>query len=192
MTHSMCLSWESSPSSSHTSQRAASASRSLASAMLPHSGGRPMNELLAEIATVNDASAHEIRLMQPLMPGEARDLQENIRAQNRLRGCETMVHAIIIQILLDWCATASGQTRSEVLWRLPLRLDASLGEPGPPPERPNWHARLMDVADRNTVRNGPRKAPRPGIDLGLRMGRTPRLTAPGRPSPRARPGGRSP
>jgi hypothetical protein len=35
-------------------------------------------------------------------------LQENIGAQNRLRGRETIVHAIIIQILLDWCATASS------------------------------------------------------------------------------------
>ena len=101
-----------------------------------YGGGRSMNELLAEIAAVNDTSAHGIRLMSPLMSGEARDLQENIRAQNRLRARETTVHAIVTQILLDWCATASGQTRGEVLQRLALRLDAWLGEPGPPPERP--------------------------------------------------------
>ena len=65
------------------------------------------------------------------MPGEARDLQENIRAQNRLRGRETMVHAVVTQILLNWCATALGQTPSEILQRLALELDAWLGQPGP-------------------------------------------------------------
>lgn len=87
--------------------------------ILAHGGGRPVNELLAEIAAVNDADAHMIRLVSPLMPGEARDLQENIRAQNRLRGRETMVHAVVTQILLDWCATASGQSPSDVIsaWR---------------------------------------------------------------------------
>ena len=104
--------------------------------ILAHSGGRPMDELLAEISAVNDASTQAIRLVSPLMPGEARDLQENIRAQNRLRGRETMVHAIVTQILLDWCATASGQTRSDVLQRLALRLDAWLDQSGPPPAQP--------------------------------------------------------
>lgn len=105
--------------------------------ILAHGGGRPMNELLAEISAVNEAGTHAIRLVSPLMPGEARDLQENIRAQNRLRGRETMVHAIVTQILLGWCATASGQTPSDVIQRLALRLDAWLDEHehGPPPER---------------------------------------------------------
>jgi len=26
-----------------------------------------------------------------------------------------MMHAIVAQILLDWCATATGQTRSDVI-----------------------------------------------------------------------------
>jgi hypothetical protein len=88
--------------------------------ILAHGGGRPTGQPLAEIAAVNDAGTQTIRLMSPLMPGEARDLQENIRAQNRLRGRETMVHALVTQVLLDWCATASGQTRSDVLQRLAL------------------------------------------------------------------------
>jgi hypothetical protein len=100
--------------------------------ILAHGGGRPMNELLTEIAAVNDADAHMIRLVSPLMPGEARDLQESIRAQNRLRSREIMVHAIVTQILLDWCATASGQAPSEVLQRLALRLNAWLDQSGPP------------------------------------------------------------
>ena len=66
------------------------------------------------------------------MPGEARDLQENIRAQNRLRGREAIVHAIVTQILLNWCAAATGQPPSEVLQRLALELDAWLGQPEPP------------------------------------------------------------
>ena len=57
-----------------------------------------MDELLAEIAAVNETGAHMIRLVSPLMPGEARDLRENIRAQNRLRGRETMVHAVVTAI----------------------------------------------------------------------------------------------
>jgi hypothetical protein len=103
--------------------------------ILAHGGGRPTNELLAEIAAVNEADAHMIRLVSPLMPGEARDLQEGIRAQNRLRSRETMVHAVVTQILLDWCATASGQAPSEVLQRLALRLNAWLDESGPPGRR---------------------------------------------------------
>ena len=51
---------------------------------------------------------------------EARDLQENIRAQNRLRARETMVHAIVAQILFGWCATATGQTCGDVIQRLAL------------------------------------------------------------------------
>ena len=30
------------------------------------------------------------------------------------------MHAIVAQILLDWCATATGQTRSDVIQRLAL------------------------------------------------------------------------
>ena len=45
-----------------------------------------------------------------------------------------MVHAIVTQILLDWCATATGQTRSDVIQRLAL-LNAWPGdEPRPLPE----------------------------------------------------------
>ncbi len=104
--------------------------------VLAHGSGRPMNELLAEIAAVNDVGSEAVRLVSPLMPGEARDLQETIRAHNRLRGRETMVHAIVSQVLLDWCATASGQTRSDILQRLALRLDAWLDEPGSFPGQP--------------------------------------------------------
>ena len=43
-----------------------------------------------------------------------------------------MVHAVVTQILLNWCATASGQTPGEILQRLALELDAWLGQPGPP------------------------------------------------------------
>jgi hypothetical protein len=42
-------------------------------------------ELLAEIATANDTGTETIRLMSPLMPGEARNLQETLRAMSRLR-----------------------------------------------------------------------------------------------------------
>jgi hypothetical protein len=47
-----------------------------------------------------------------------------------------MVHALVTQILLDGCATAVGQTRSDVLQCLALTLDARLAETGPPPEQP--------------------------------------------------------
>jgi hypothetical protein len=104
--------------------------------ILAHGDGRPPEELLSEIATVNDTDAHMIRLVSPLMPGEARDLQQSIRAQNRLRSRETMVHAIVTQILLDWYANASGQTRGEVIERLALKLDALLDQSGPPPAQP--------------------------------------------------------
>lgn len=70
----------------------------------------PSGELLAAIAAVNEAGTETFRLMSPLMPGEARDLQETQRAVNRLRGREAMVHAAVTQILLDWYATATGQT----------------------------------------------------------------------------------
>jgi hypothetical protein len=96
--------------------------------ILAHGVGRPLEELLAEIAAVNEADTETVRLVSPLMPGEARDLQETGRAQSRLRSRETMVHALVAQILLGWCTTAFGQTRSEVLQRLAPELDAWLGE----------------------------------------------------------------
>src|SRR5260370_39131287 len=103
--------------------------------VLAHGGGRPMGELLAWIAAVNAVGSESVRLATPLLPGEARDLRETFRAEHRLRGRETMVHAIVTQVLLDWCATASGQARADILQRLALRLDAWLDEPGSPSRR---------------------------------------------------------
>jgi hypothetical protein len=40
--------------------------------ILAHGGHRPADELLAEIAAVNDTGTETIRLMSPLMPGLAR------------------------------------------------------------------------------------------------------------------------
>jgi hypothetical protein len=90
--------------------------------ILAHGGHRPPGELLAEIASVNEAGTEMVRLMSPLMPGEARDLQETQRAVNRLRGREAMVHAAVTQILLDWYATATGQTHDQAIQRLALTL----------------------------------------------------------------------
>jgi hypothetical protein len=87
----------------------------LAMTILAHGGNRPMDELMAEIAAVNNISTDTIRLVSPLLPGEAHDLQEAARAQQQLRRRETTVHALVTQILLDWCATATGETRSQVL-----------------------------------------------------------------------------
>jgi hypothetical protein len=42
------------------------------------------------------------------------------------------VHAIVTQVLIDWCAAATGKTRSEVVQRLALALDAWLDEPEAP------------------------------------------------------------
>jgi hypothetical protein len=100
--------------------------------ILAYGGHRPAGELLAEIAAVNDTGIETIRLMSPLMPGEARDLQETQRAVNRLRSRETMVHAAVTQVLLDWHATATGQSRGEVVQKLALKLSAVFGESGPP------------------------------------------------------------
>ena len=102
--------------------------------ILAHGGHRPPGELLAEIAAVNEAGTETVRLMSPLMPGEARDLQETQRAVNRLRGREAMVHAAVTQILLDWYATATGQTHSQAIQRLALTLSETFGEPGRPRE----------------------------------------------------------
>lgn len=100
--------------------------------ILANGAGRRLEELLAEIAAVNDVGTEPVRLVTPLMPGEARDLQESIRAQNRLRGREGMVHAMVAQVLLGWCATATGQTRGEIIQRLALTLNDWLDDSGPP------------------------------------------------------------
>jgi hypothetical protein len=41
-----------------------------------------------------------------------------------------MVHAMITQVLLGWCATAAGQTRSEVIERLALTSTPGSTSPG--------------------------------------------------------------
>jgi hypothetical protein len=103
--------------------------------VLAHGSGRPVKELFAEIAAVNDiGTAEKVSLVTPLMPGEARDLEETELALGRLCSRETMVHAVVTQILIGWCATATGQTRGEVLQRLALELDRQLGEPQQRPE----------------------------------------------------------
>lgn len=84
---------------------------------------RPISEQLAEIAKVNDTETGLLSLVSPLLPGESRDLHETIRAQNRLRGREAMVHALITQILLGWLAEARGQDRAEIIQRLALTLN---------------------------------------------------------------------
>jgi len=100
--------------------------------ILAHGGHRPPAELLAEIAAVNDTGTETVRLMSPLMPGEARDLRETQRAVGRLRSRETMVHAAVTQILIDWHATATGQERAEIIQQLALRLYSMFDQPGPP------------------------------------------------------------
>jgi uncharacterized membrane protein len=74
--------------------------------------------------------------MSPLMPGEARDLRETQlvtqRAVGRLRSRETMVHAAVTQILIDWHATATGQERAEIIQQLALRLYSMFDQPGRP------------------------------------------------------------
>ncbi len=74
--------------------------------------------------------------MSPLMPGEARDLQEIQLAVNRLRSRETMVHAAVTQILLDWYAIATSHTHSEAIQRLAPRLSAMFDDPGSAQDRP--------------------------------------------------------
>jgi hypothetical protein len=74
--------------------------------------------------------------MSPLMPGEAHDLQETQRAVGRLRSRKTMVHAAVAQILLDWHATATGQSHGEVIQQLALRLYAMFDQPEPPGDGP--------------------------------------------------------
>jgi hypothetical protein len=64
--------------------------------------------------------------------GGSGPVAENIRAQNRLRDRETIVHAIVTQIPGQLVRRGTGQTPSEVLQRLTLELDAWLGQPGPP------------------------------------------------------------
>jgi hypothetical protein len=91
--------------------------------ILAHGAGRPLKDLLAEIAAVNEVGTDLVRMASPLMPGEARDLDETFRALNRLHGREAMVHAITAQVLIGWCAAATGQTRGEVVQRLALALD---------------------------------------------------------------------
>jgi hypothetical protein len=81
---------------------------------------------------VNDTGTETLRLMSPLMPGEARDLQETQRAVGWLRSREAMVHAAVTQILLDWLATATGQAHGEVIQQLALRLHAMFDQLGPP------------------------------------------------------------
>jgi hypothetical protein len=47
-----------------------------------------------------------------------------------------MMHAIVAQILLDWCATATGQPASDVIQRLALFNAWLDDEPRPLPEGP--------------------------------------------------------
>ncbi len=51
----------------------------------------------------------------------------------QLRSRETKVHAIAARILLGWCATATGQTRENVIPRLALLNAWLTDEPGPLP-----------------------------------------------------------
>lgn len=103
-------------------------------------GDRPLGELLAEIARVNSPVPLQVTLVTPLTPGESRDLAEAIGAQNRLRQRETTMHAIVTQVLLGWCATASGQTTSQVLQRLALALSDCFdrSEPSPQQSLSSW------------------------------------------------------
>jgi hypothetical protein len=45
---------------------------------------------------------------------------------------ETMIHAMVTQILLGWHTIATGQTRGDTIQRLALALEAWLDEPRTP------------------------------------------------------------
>ncbi|WP_141585025.1 hypothetical protein [Actinomadura sp. WMMA1423] len=47
-----------------------------------HGEGRPLEELMAEFAAVNDTRAETVDLVSALLPGEAHDLHEAERAQS--------------------------------------------------------------------------------------------------------------
>lgn len=100
--------------------------------ILAHPQGHSVEELLAEIAKVNDVRADQLRIASSLLPGEAHDVTETIRATNRIRSRETGVHAHVTQILLGWLAEATGKTPSEILQRLALTLETWLADQDPP------------------------------------------------------------
>jgi hypothetical protein len=85
--------------------------------------GRPLEQALAEIAAVTDAATATVRVTTPLPPGEKRDLEESARAFNQLRSRETLIHAMLTQVLLRWCAEATGETSEQVLQRLALQVE---------------------------------------------------------------------
>jgi hypothetical protein len=58
-----------------------------------------------------------------------------------------MVHAIVAQILLDWCATATGQIRSDVTQRLACSTPCSTTSRGRFPKA-RQRARLTSRANR--------------------------------------------
>lgn len=93
---------------------------------------RPVGEVFAEIAAVNDVRTESVRLTTPLPPGEAHDLTQTIRAIHRLHGREKSVHAMVTQILIGWCARARGDTPERVLQQLALTLDDWLSDTPPP------------------------------------------------------------
>lgn len=94
-------------------------------------GGCDPQELMAEIAAVNEVERIEVRLGTPLLPGDAQALAESQQVVSRLRGREATVHSMITLILIGWLAEATGTTRSQVLQRLALAIDDLFS--GPPP-----------------------------------------------------------
>jgi hypothetical protein len=77
------------------------------------------------------------------------------------------VHAIVAQILLDWCATATGQTRSDVIQRLALLNAWLASEPGRFPKALQTGIRGLKPA--STARHGAARQPVAGscrADLG--------------------------
>ncbi|MGW4412046.1 hypothetical protein ACWEJ6_49170 [Nonomuraea sp. NPDC004702] len=100
--------------------------------LLTCNADRPVGEVFAEIAVVNDVTTESVRLTTPLPPGEAHDLTQTLRAIHHLHGREKSVHAMVTQILIGWCARARGEPAEQVLRQLALTLDDWLSGMTPP------------------------------------------------------------
>jgi hypothetical protein len=52
--------------------------------IMANGAGRTLEDLFAKIAAVNDAGTETIRMVTPLMPGEAHDMRGRLRSRHPL------------------------------------------------------------------------------------------------------------
>lgn len=79
-------------------------------------------ERLDLIREINQPGTIQVGLETPLSSQDKQNLADAIDSFSTLRGRQTGIHLVIQEVLIKWLGEATGQTRSEIIQQLALKM----------------------------------------------------------------------